>query len=81
MKLDEWKNNELNRLLMEKFNIKAEKKDHPGQSCDEAHGGKSHDEYLLTLEEELEGDQDEIDVAEPKGKITAADFEKLRKDS
>ena len=29
-------------------------------------------------EEELQGGQSKIDVAEPKGKITAADFKKLR---
>ena len=29
-------------------------------------------------EEELHGGQSKIDVAEPKGKITAADFKKLR---
>lgn len=29
--------------------------------------------------EELTGNQHKIDVAEPKGKITAADFKKLRK--
>jgi hypothetical protein len=30
------------------------------------------------LEEDLKGNQSKIDVAEPKGKITAADFKKLR---
>jgi len=30
------------------------------------------------VNEELKGDQDKIDVAEPKGKLTAADFKKLR---
>ena len=30
------------------------------------------------MNEELHGGQKKIDVAEPKGKITAADFEKLR---
>jgi hypothetical protein len=30
------------------------------------------------MEEELHGNQDKIDVAEPKGKITKADFDKLR---
>ena len=29
--------------------------------------------------EQLHGNQKKIDVAKPKGKITAADFEKLRK--
>ena len=32
----------------------------------------------IDMEEELHGDQSKIDVAEPKGKITAADFKKLR---
>ena len=31
------------------------------------------------LEEKLTGDQHKIDVAKPKGEITAADFEELRK--
>ena len=30
------------------------------------------------FDEELHGGQSKIDVAEPKGKITAADFKKLR---
>lgn len=34
----------------------------------------------IDMEEELHGNQSKIDVAEPKGKITAADFKKLRKD-
>ena len=33
----------------------------------------------IEMDEELKGNQKKIDVAEPKGKITAADFEKLRK--
>jgi hypothetical protein len=32
----------------------------------------------IEMDEELHGDQSKIDVAEPKGKITAADFKKLR---
>ena len=32
----------------------------------------------IEMEEELKGGQKKIDVAEPKGKITAADFKKLR---
>jgi len=32
----------------------------------------------VKVDEELSGDQSKIDVAEPKGKITAADFKKLR---
>ena len=31
-----------------------------------------------TSHNKLKGDQDKIDVAEPKGEITAADFDKLR---
>ena len=32
----------------------------------------------IEVDEELKGGQKKIDVAEPKGKITAADFKKLR---
>ena len=32
----------------------------------------------IEVDEELHGGQKKIDVAEPKGKITAADFKKLR---
>ena len=32
----------------------------------------------IEMDEELSGNQSKIDVAEPKGKITAADFKKLR---
>jgi hypothetical protein len=35
-------------------------------------------EYLELLNEDLPGNQEAIDVAEPKGKITGADFKKLR---
>ena len=34
----------------------------------------------IDMDEELHGNQSKIDVAKPKGKITAADFKKLRKD-
>ena len=34
----------------------------------------------IEMDEELSGNQSKIDVAKPKGKITAADFKKLRKD-
>ena len=33
----------------------------------------------ITVDEELEGGQKKLDVAEPKGKLTKADFDKLRK--
>jgi hypothetical protein len=36
------------------------------------------DDILTMATEELHGGQKKIDVAEPKGKITAADFKKLR---
>ena len=68
MKLNEWKQNELNRLLMEKFNLKekgyetgAHKRDeeeetleelHGGCGCPDKHPGMSHKAYLVTLEEE-----------------------------
>jgi len=32
----------------------------------------------IEMDEELKGKQNNIDVAEPKGKITGADFDKLR---
>ena len=32
----------------------------------------------IEVDEELHGGQKKLDVAEPKGKITGADFEKLR---
>ena len=34
----------------------------------------------ILAEDDLTGDQDELDVAEPKGKLTKADFDALRKD-
>ena len=40
--------------------------------------GKAPTSLVKEEENELEGDQDELDVAEPKGKLTGADFEKLR---
>jgi hypothetical protein len=52
MKIQEWKRNELNRLLMEKFNfgktekLEEEKEDlEEGHDCD-THPGKSHEEWL-----------------------------------
>ena len=68
-----------------------EKLELPEGSMDElilsVDGVKKHDkgDYILTigleegeLEEKLTGDQHKIDVAKPKGEITAADFKKLR---
>ena len=62
MKLNEWKQNELNRLLMEKFNLKEketpeEKEEtldefHGGCGCPDKHPGMSHKAYLVSLEEE-----------------------------
>ena len=42
--------------------------------------GKKGQWMEVDMNEELHGDQHKIDVAKPKGKITAADFKKLRKD-
>jgi hypothetical protein len=42
--------------------------------------GKKGQWMEVDMDEELHGDQHKIDVAKPKGKITAADFKKLRKD-
>ena len=42
--------------------------------------GKKGQWMEVEMDEELHGGQHRIDVASPKGKITAADFKKLRKD-
>jgi len=42
--------------------------------------GKKGQWTEIKMDEELTGNQSKIDVAKPKGKITAADFKKLRKD-
>jgi hypothetical protein len=42
--------------------------------------GKKGQWMEVEMDEELHGGQHRIDVAKPKGKITAADFKKLRKD-
>jgi hypothetical protein len=42
--------------------------------------GKKGQWMEVDMDEELHGDQHKIDIAKPKGKITAADFKKLRKD-
>jgi hypothetical protein len=42
--------------------------------------GKKGQWMEVEMDEELHGGQHRIDVANPKGKITAADFKKLRKD-
>ena len=44
MKLDEWKQNELNRLLMEKFNFKGkEEKSSEEKSSEEESSEEEHD--------------------------------------
>ena len=69
MKLNEWKQNELNRLLMEKFNLKekhcgtgAHNRDEEildelggGCGCPDKHPGMSHDAYVVQLKESPEG--------------------------
>jgi len=79
MKLNEWKQNELNRLLMKRFNLKeshcgtgAHKRDDEeevneeeetldelqgGCGCPDKHPGMSHKAYLVTLEEEQDGQE------------------------
>ncbi len=66
MKLNEWKQNELNRLLMEKFNLKEKhcgNRDEPEDDkaleelhgscgCPDEHPGESHDAYVIRLKEE-----------------------------
>lgn len=62
MKLNEWKQNELNRLLMEKFNLKEKEtldELHGGCGCLDKHPGMSHKAYLVTLEEEHSEKRDE----------------------
>lgn len=42
MSLKEWKNNELNMLLMKKWGLLKEEAGHPGKSCKETHPGQPH---------------------------------------
>ena len=74
MKLNEWKQNELNRLLMEKFNLKEKETPeeeeetldelHGGCGCLDKHPGMSHKAYLVTLEEEHSEKRDEDSEAD-----------------
>ena len=73
---------ELDKDLPEGFDLKAHIKEMPEEKI------KFHKEGDVVemgglkegeLEEKLTGDQHKIDVAKPKGEITAADFEELRK--
>jgi hypothetical protein len=89
MNTKNWKDRELNRLLMERFGYSMSE-----GGCEQVHPGMTHEQYLEEneleevgcgrghnrdgeLEEELVGDQKEID-ADEDGKITAKDFEILR---
>ena len=73
MNTKDWKQNELNRLLMEKFNLSSPELEEEVE-IDESHCGNRDEEEL---EEELTGGQKEID-ADKDGEITAKDFEILR---
>ena len=73
MNTKDWKQKELNRLLMEKFNLSSPELEEEVE-IDEGHCGDRHEKEL---EEELTGGQKEID-ADGDGKITADDFEMLR---
>jgi hypothetical protein len=90
MNTKNWKDRELNRLLMERFGYSMSE-----GGCEQVHPGMTHEQYLEEnelqevgcgsgynrdeeLEEELVGDQKEID-ADSDGEITADDFEILRK--
>ena len=77
MNTKEWKQKELNRLLMEKFNLSSPELEEEVE-IDESHCGSNSDKE--ELEEELTGDQKEID-ADKDGEITAKDFEILRDES
>ena len=88
MNTKNWKDRELNRLLMERFGYSMSE-----GGCEQVHPGMTHEQYLEEneleegscydgkrdgeLEEELIGDQDKID-ADGDGEITAKDFEILR---
>jgi hypothetical protein len=58
MSLKEWKDNELNTLLMKKWGLLKEGKGHEG-SCEEAHPDKDHDEYMAGLKGQGGGKGDE----------------------
>ena len=73
MNTKDWKQKELNRLLMEKFNLSSPELEEEVE-IDESHCGNRDEEEL---EEELTGGQKEID-ADKDGEITADDFEILR---
>ena len=73
MNTKDWKQKELNRLLMEKFNLSSPELEEEVE-IDESHCGNRDEEEL---EEELTGGQKEID-ADKDGEITAKDFEILR---
>ena len=59
----------VSKILSEEVNLRHEEK-----------FGKKGQWMEIEMDEELTGNQSKIDVAKPKGKITAADFKKLRKD-
>jgi hypothetical protein len=61
--------NLVSKILSEEIKMKHEEK-----------FGKKGQWMEIEMDEELHGNQSKIDVAKPKGKITAADFKKLRKD-
>jgi hypothetical protein len=61
--------NLVSKILSEEIKMKHEEK-----------FGKKGQWMEIEMDEELHGSQSKIDVAKPKGKITAADFKKLRKD-
>ena len=77
MNTKDWKQKELNRLLMEKFNLSSPELEEEVE-IDEGHCDNNRDKE--ELEEELTGDQEEID-ADKDGEITAKDFEILRDES
>ena len=53
MSYKNWRNEESNTLLMEKWGYVKEGKGHAGKSCKEAHGDSSHEEW--------EGEQEQVD--------------------
>ena len=64
MKLNEWKQNELNRLLMEKFDLKEkdelDEMHGGGCGCPDKHPDMSPDAYVIKLKESPE-DEEELE--------------------
>jgi hypothetical protein len=85
-KMDEWNPNEPVTISAQSSDIHEMEE---GEVCEQCGGemmegectecgSKMYEEMDEEMDEELHGNQKKLDVAEPKGKITGADFKKLR---